>query len=91
MLQHLAAIAALSPAPQHENPATRKELAAALLGYVDIYSARVGASRTYIEQQEYERARAALRETLTGDQLGGLMANGGAMTLNEAIECALSV
>jgi hypothetical protein len=66
-------------------------LAAVLLGYVDTYSARVGASRKYIEQQEYERALAALRETLHGDRLHGLMANGCVMTLNEAIECVLTV
>ncbi len=91
MLQHLAAIAALTPSPPHENPATRHELAAVLLGYVDVYSIRVGASRKYIELQEYERALASLRQTLPGIQLEELMVNGSAMTLNEAIELALSV
>jgi hypothetical protein len=91
MLQHLAAIAALAPAPVPEHSDARLVLAALLLGYVDEYSARVGGSRKYIEHQEYERALAALRTRVDGDHLAGLMASGRAMTLNEAIAYALSV
>jgi len=91
MLQHLATVAALSRAPQHENPAARSQLAALLLGYVDRYSTRVGASRTYIDLQGYERALNALRNALPENQLEQLMAGGGAITLDEAIELALSV
>jgi hypothetical protein len=91
MLQHLAAVAILAPAPQHDNPAAQKRLAAVLLGYVDRYSARVGASRSHIERQGYERALNRLRETLPSVQLQELMANGSTITLDEAIALALSV
>ncbi len=91
MLQHLAAIAALAPSPPHENPAPRIERAAVLLGYVDMYSTRVGAPRKHLELQEYERALKALRQTLHRVRLEELMADGSAITLNDAIELALSV
>jgi hypothetical protein len=68
-----------------------RELAALLLGYVDRYSLRVGAARTPIEQQEYARTLGALRGELEGPQLPALMAAGGVMTLNEALDHASAV
>jgi hypothetical protein len=91
MLQHLAAIAALSPAASREHRAARHEVAAKLLGYVDRYSTRIGASRNRIEQKEYDRALSALRGALANVELAALMASGALMTLNDAIDCALSI
>jgi hypothetical protein len=91
MLQHLAAVAALSPAPDHEARCTNPEVAALLLGYVDRYSARIGASRGSAERQEYDRTLGALRDALDGRDLAALIASGGGMTLNEAIDQAFSI
>ena len=91
MLEHLAAIAALSEGPKHERASGRRELAAMLLGYAARYGARVGAARNAIEQKEYDRALSALRGALGSVELATLMAGGESMTLNEAIEQALSI
>ena len=74
-IQHLAAIAALSPQPNVSR-------AARLIAFVDARLARHNGVRQYTEQLEYERLISRLRETLTADALHDAMLSGS--TLNEA-------
>ena len=81
-LQHLALLAALG------GDARR---AAQLLGYVEAQYDCVGYAREYTEQWSYNRLRAALRETLSEDEIEKLKVEGAARSEDRAIEEALKV
>jgi tetratricopeptide (TPR) repeat protein len=81
-LQHLAQIAALCG----DTPR-----AATLLGYVDAKYAELGLRRGATERRGYEQLTAALRKTLSENQIGELSAEGAAWTEDRAVEEALNV
>ena len=64
--------------------------AARLVGYVDLRFAALGAVRQYTEQQEYDRVREALRGAFDPDELASLVAEGGTMTEDRAVNEASS-
>jgi predicted ATPase/DNA-binding XRE family transcriptional regulator len=84
-LQHFAAITALRPRVDAGEP-EEYALAARLLGFVDARFVARGATRDDAELQEYGRAVAALRETLGADVLSRRMAEGAAMTEEQAVQ-----
>lgn len=86
-LQHLAAIAVLS-AGGSDAEASKRQIAARLLGYVDANSAALCMSRQYAERQEYERVFAALRCAIGAEEASKLLAEGTALTEDQAIACA---
>jgi predicted ATPase/DNA-binding CsgD family transcriptional regulator len=97
-LQHLAAIAVLSangdgsaPVAAPFSAAATLARAALLLGFVDAGALGLGVAREYTEQQEYDRVLAALRAAGPADDLAHRLAQGAALTPDEAIEIALSV
>jgi hypothetical protein len=87
-MQHLSAIAALSPSSPDD--LSRPERAAQLLGYVDARLAALGSPRTAPEQNEYDRARTALTTSLGSAAISRLLAAGAALTPARAVEFALS-
>jgi tetratricopeptide (TPR) repeat protein len=93
-LQHLAAAAILSAtddASMGPSPSTTIARAAQLIGYVDASASVLGFAREYTEQQEYDRVLAALRTSVPADDLVQLFAQGATLTLEAAIEIALSI
>jgi tetratricopeptide (TPR) repeat protein len=90
-LQHLAAIAALRPELKTEFALDIRR-AARILGFVDgRLTAFAHVPRDYTERQEYDRVLAELRDAIAADELETLMADGAAMTQEQAIEAALSL
>lgn len=87
-IQHLVAIAALSPRRERITESELPERAALLLGYVDARTAALGASRHYIEQQEYDRVLTVLRDALGTDKLSKMMAVGALLTDDRALDSA---
>ncbi|HYK54072.1 MAG TPA: tetratricopeptide repeat protein [Candidatus Eremiobacteraceae bacterium] len=81
-LQHLAALAALG------GDARR---GAQLLGYVDAQLTALGMLREHTEQQGYDKVMAALRETLSEDEIAQLSAEGAAWSEERAVEEALQL
>jgi hypothetical protein len=79
-LQHLALLAALGGDGRR---------AALLLGYVDARYAGEGAQREYTEQWGYDKLLAALRETLSEDEIASLLAEGATWSEDRAVETAL--
>jgi diguanylate cyclase (GGDEF)-like protein len=73
-IQHLAAVATLRPGAIARRDDARR--AASLLGFADRRLAEIGAARMYTEQQEYDRMRAALRETLGESEAATLAEQG---------------
>jgi hypothetical protein len=82
-LQHLAACAALRLG--EEEAQTNKTRAASLIGFVDARLAELENQREFTEQQEYDRAIAALRETFDQSELERLMAKGQVWSKERAI------
>jgi tetratricopeptide (TPR) repeat protein len=70
---------------------SRLTRAALLLGYVDACAVNLGVPREYTEQQEFDRVLASLRVTVHADELAQIMAHGAMLTLEGAIELALSL
>jgi predicted ATPase/class 3 adenylate cyclase len=81
-LQHLALLAGLG------GDARR---GAQLLGYVDAQYAALGTQREPTEQWGYDKLMAALRETLSADEIAQLAADGAAWSEDQAVEEALAV
>jgi len=81
-LQHLALLSALG------GDARR---GAQLLGYVDEQYAALGYKREPTEQWGYDKLMAALRETLSSDEIAHLAANGAAWSEDRAVEEAMKV
>jgi predicted ATPase/class 3 adenylate cyclase len=73
-LQHLAACVALRPG--EEEAKANKARAASLIGFVDARLTELENHREFTEQQEYDRAIAALRETFDQIELERLIAEG---------------
>ena len=65
--------------------------ASRVLGFVDARLESLEAVRDFIEQPQYDRALAVLRETLGADALANLMAEGAAATEEEAVDAALAL
>jgi hypothetical protein len=81
-LQHLALLAALGDNARR---------AAQLLGYVDAQYTALGMQREPTEQWGYDNLMAALRETLSADEIAQLAADGAAWTEDQAVAEALAV
>jgi predicted ATPase/transcriptional regulator with XRE-family HTH domain len=90
VLQHLAAVGALQPNPDHRHVKTVHKRAAMLIGFVDAWLEKLEARREYTERQEYERVIGALR-TAMGDSLDGTMAHGADWTEAAAVAAALEL
>jgi predicted ATPase/class 3 adenylate cyclase len=82
-LQHLAACAALRVV--EEEAQADKTRAARLIGFVDAHLTELENQREFTEQQEYDRAIAALRETFEQSELERLMAEGQMWSKERAI------
>ena len=89
-LLHLGATAALRPQPSLERRGRAHARAARLLGFVDAHFAAGAVLQDAEEQQEYDRALAALRRALGAATIAKVMAEGAAMTEEQAIEEALT-
>jgi tetratricopeptide (TPR) repeat protein len=81
-LQHLALLSALSGEARR---------GAQLLGYVGEQYAVLGMQRESTEQWSYEKLMAALRETLSPDEIATLGEEGAAWSEDQAVEEALKV
>jgi tetratricopeptide (TPR) repeat protein len=81
-LQHLALLAGLGG---------NERRAAQLLGYEDAQYTALGIQRETTEQWGYDKLVAALRETLSADEIAQLTAEGAAWTEDRAVEEALAV
>ncbi|HZY96486.1 MAG TPA: adenylate/guanylate cyclase domain-containing protein [Candidatus Cybelea sp.] len=90
-LQHLAAIGALRQCDDPSTALVKRMRSARLLGYVDSRFATLETIREYTEQQEYDKIRAALHESLGLDELISLMNQGGEWNEDEAVAEALLV
>ena len=88
-LQHLGAITALRPQVSNQGALNAYGRAARILGFVDARLEAIGSAKMYIYEQAYDRAVAVLRETLSADVVTNLMAEGAAMTEEQAVEKAL--
>jgi tetratricopeptide (TPR) repeat protein len=64
--------------------------AARALGYADARLTLIGSSRTEDTQMRYEEVVTALREVIDADRLATLMAEGAAMTEDDAVKAALT-
>lgn len=86
VLQHMAAAVAL----MHRNIAGGDDSirAAQLLGFVDAQFSAHDITRQYTEQQEYERAVAALLDTLDEKEMAGAMRDGTVWDLERALSSA---
>ncbi|HEY6326629.1 MAG TPA: adenylate/guanylate cyclase domain-containing protein [Candidatus Cybelea sp.] len=81
-LQHLALLAALGGDPRR---------GAQLLGYVNAQFDRLGTQREHTEQWGHDKLLAALRETLSDDQIKSLATEGAAWSEDQTVEQALKV
>jgi hypothetical protein len=81
-LQHFAVLAGLG------GDARR---GAQLVGYADAQYTALGLQRQPTEQWGYEKLMAALRETLSADEIAQLAADGAACSEDQAVEQALQV
>ncbi|HEY1656627.1 MAG TPA: adenylate/guanylate cyclase domain-containing protein [Candidatus Tumulicola sp.] len=81
-LQHLAVLAGLGG---------NSRSAAELLGYVDAQYRELGLEREPTEQSGYDTLQAALHDTLSGDEIAKLAAQGAAWSEDRAVEEALKV
>jgi hypothetical protein len=79
-IQHLASVAGASGEP---------ERAMRLLGFVDAQFASLGLQRDTSEHFTYERLRLMLADSFGGDETKILMAEGGAMSEDRAVDEAL--
>jgi tetratricopeptide (TPR) repeat protein len=81
-LQHLALLSALGGDAR---------CGAQLLGYVDAQYTALGLQREPTEQWGYDKLMAALRETLSADEIAALAADGAAWSEDQAVEEAFKV
>jgi hypothetical protein len=61
------------------------------LGYADVQYGRLGYKREPTEQWGYDKLMAALRETLSADEIATLGAEGAVWSEDQAVEEALKV
>jgi predicted ATPase/ribosome-binding protein aMBF1 (putative translation factor) len=87
-LQHIAAIAALRPHADEVSRRIADSKAARLLGFVNKRLSETGAVRMGYLPLEYDRAYSALRSSTSADALRNLMADGAAMSEEQALEAA---
>jgi predicted ATPase/transcriptional regulator with XRE-family HTH domain len=86
-LLHLGAIAALRPhVSTVGEPARAYGQAARILGFVDARLEAIGSAKLYLHEQEYNRVLAVLRDSMGTGSLASLMAAGGGMTEEQAVE-----
>ncbi|MGA8097458.1 MAG: helix-turn-helix domain-containing protein [Candidatus Cybelea sp.] len=85
-LQHLGAIAALRPQKVAERAAEERSQALRVLGFSGARIAAMGSARWPDDQLEYDRATDALREASGADAVSKLIADGAAMTEDQALE-----
>lgn len=88
-LQHLAAIAALCPSA--DVPVEDRRRAARVLGFVDARLKVLEKSRTYTEQQEYDKMIAALRDALGEQELAKLIDEGRGWSEDRAVAEAMLI
>ena len=88
-LQHLAAVAALRPRVDAEHTDKSRALAARILGFCDAQLGEtIGFRRFSNVDWQYGPVISALRESLGADAVAKLMAEGAAMTEEQAVEAA---
>jgi predicted ATPase len=88
-LQHLAAVAALRPRVDAEHTGKSRALAARILGFCDAQIGEtIGLRRFSNVDRQYGPVISALRESLGADAVAKLMAEGAAMTEEQAVEAA---
>ena len=75
----------------HTDAREGRKLVAKLLGFVDGFTTRIGASRNAMDQREYDRTLSVLQERFGAAELSVLTISGSDMTLDEAVEQAFSV
>jgi tetratricopeptide (TPR) repeat protein len=85
-LLHLGAIAALRPHVSTVGEPTAYGQAARILGFVDARLEAIGSAKLYLHEQEYNRVLAVLRDAMGAGPVASLMADGGAMTEEQAVE-----
>ena len=88
-LQHLAAVAALRPRVDAEHAGKSRALAARIFGFCDAQLGEtIGFRRFSNVDRQYGPVISALRESLGADAVAKLMAEGAAMTEEQAVEAA---
>ena len=88
-LQHLAAVAALRPRVDAEHTDKSRALAARILGFCDAQLGETIGFRHFSNvDRQYGPVISALRESLGADAVAKLMAEGAAMTEEQAVEAA---
>jgi predicted ATPase/transcriptional regulator with XRE-family HTH domain len=87
-LQHLGAIIALRPDAAERRPEARSQ-ATRMLGFSEARIAAIGSPRWPDDQLVYDRAVAALRDAMGAAAVTNLLADGAAMTEEQAVEEAL--
>jgi predicted ATPase/class 3 adenylate cyclase len=90
-LQHLAAIAALRPAPDERRERDDRARAARLFAYVDARLGVLEALREYTEIQEYEKVVNVLESFFTANELKQLRGEGEAWPEEDAVAEALRI
>jgi predicted ATPase len=88
-LQHLAAVAALRPACDGEEPSDLRTRAARLIGFVDARLSQFEYRRPYTDGSEYERITTALREQLGESNFSRFTTAGAAWSEERAVKEAL--
>jgi hypothetical protein len=89
-LHHLAAIGALRPESDEQDPEIRRR-SARILGYVETRLAALEAARDYTELQEYEAVIPALSDALGDDELWKLLAEGSVWSEDQAVAEAMLI
>ena len=90
-LAHLGAVGALRPQADAVLAVEERKRASRILGFVDERLTQLEIAREYTEQQEYDRALAALRSALDAATVEALLTEGRAWTEERAVAEALLV
>lgn len=90
-VQHLGEILALRPQSVAERSAKERSLAARLLGLSDARIVAMRSARQAADQLVYDRSMSVLRDVMGTDTMSSLMADGAAMTEDQAIEATLAL
>jgi hypothetical protein len=90
-LQYLAFIAALRPRTVAEGGTEICSRAAQILGFSNARMSAMGSARKPNDRPLYDRAMSAMRDAIGADALAKLMAEGAAMTEEQAVEAALAM
>ncbi len=90
-LDLVACVATLQAHRALHPPSSSCATAGRVIGYASARLEALDSARDFIEQPQYERALAALRDALGAEELGKAMSSGAAMTEEQAVEEALKL